>query len=413
MVTRRSSGDGSIYQRNDGRWMGAVSLGLDHNGRRLRRTVSAKTKSEVSRRLRKLQSRLEANTVAVDEDITVAKWCRVWLDTTVINTTKASTQSQYRYVLERWVLPHVGQHRLTALAPEHVGLMVARLSESGLSVSTVRQARRVLSSALAHAQRSRRIPYNLVSVIPAPRYDSGPRPQTRPTPTTLSEDEAKHLLVVCETHPDVPVAGFATIGLMMGLRRGEILGLYVTDIDGDWLSVERSLGEKRTPTVDGGWITELAVWSPKTSGSRRILPLSPQVADAIQRLLTFRNRLESASEDPWVGEPFLFCQPGGGGIWPSNLRRRFKRLLVDADLPDIKIHELRHTFAVLCLAGRVPLEAVSEALGHSRIETTKNIYAPHVPQLGHRAVNDLGRILETDPERRRLKAVPLPEEGVA
>jgi integrase len=114
-----------------------------------------------------------------------------------------------------------------------------------------------------------------------------------------------------------------------------------------------------------------------------------------------------------VGEPFLFCQPGGGGIWPSNLRRRFKRLLVDADLPDIKIHELRHTFAVLCLAGRVPLEAVSEALGHSRIETTKNIYAPHVPQLGHRAVNDLGRILETDSERRRLKAVPLPEEGVA
>ena len=257
MVTRRSSGDGSIYQRGDGRWMGAVSLGLDHNGRRLRRTVSAKTKSEVSRKLRKLQSRLEANTVAVDEDITVAKWCRLWLDTTVVNTTKASTRAQYRYVLERWVLPHVGQHRLTALAPEHVGLMVARLSESGLSISTVRQARQVLSTALAHAQRRRRIPYTLVSVIPAPRYDSGPRPQARPKPTTLSEDEAKHLLVVCETHPDVPVAGFATIGLMMGLRRGEILGLYVTDIDGDWLSVERSLGEKRTPTVDGGWIKGL------------------------------------------------------------------------------------------------------------------------------------------------------------
>ena len=127
MVTRRSSGDGSIYQRGDGRWMGAVSLGLDHNGRRLRRTVSAKTKSEVSRKLRKLQSQLEANTVAVDEDITVAKWCRLWLDTTVVNTTKASTRAQYRYVLERWVLPHVGQYRLTALVPEHVALMVARL----------------------------------------------------------------------------------------------------------------------------------------------------------------------------------------------------------------------------------------------------------------------------------------------
>ena len=90
MVGRRSPGDGSVYQRGDGRWIGAVSLGLDHNGRRLRRTVSAKTKSEVSRRLRKLQSQLEANTVAVDEDITVAKWCRLWLDTTVVNTTKES-----------------------------------------------------------------------------------------------------------------------------------------------------------------------------------------------------------------------------------------------------------------------------------------------------------------------------------
>lgn len=81
MAGFRGNGEGSIYQRtSDGRWLGVVTLGQDGTGRVVRRTVSAKTRAEVVRKLKKLQRDLDDGLPAPDTKMTVAQLLTHWHD---------------------------------------------------------------------------------------------------------------------------------------------------------------------------------------------------------------------------------------------------------------------------------------------------------------------------------------------
>ena len=69
----RSDGEGSIYQRKDGKWVASISLGKDHTGKRMRRTRITKTKKQASIKLRELQNMARDNSLVVDDKITVAE----------------------------------------------------------------------------------------------------------------------------------------------------------------------------------------------------------------------------------------------------------------------------------------------------------------------------------------------------
>jgi integrase len=279
--------------------------------------------------------------------------------------------------------------------------MQTSLLDAGLSASTVRVARRVLSSALSHAVTSRQIPHNPVKDIRAPRYPEGQRPMLEP----FTEEQARHLLAVCKDHPDAAVAAFVTIGLMLGMRRGEILGLRLKDID--WaeghLSIRQALNQDYLPTGDGGWMTELGTSTPKTRHSRRDLSMPPSVRTAVLRLQNTRNAQRQMAGDNWEETGLLFCSKNGKPMWPSNLTKRYQRLLKDAGVPKLSIHALRHTFATVCFLNEIPAEQVQTAAGHSSIRTTKDMYANYIPQLATKAISALSEVLDPDTDQRHLE----------
>ena len=406
-MTRRSPGEVTVYQRNDGKWVAEVSLPKHHLGRRRRRKRIATTRREAERLRRGLLADVEAGRIDVDDSITVTDWCETWLAGAARLTCKERTVAGYKYALNRWVLPHVGRYQLRQLHVGHVEKMQTSLMDAGLSAGTVRVARRVLSSALSHAVTSRHIAHNPVKDTRAPRYPDGQRPILEP----FTEEQARHLLAVCATHPDVMAAAFTTIGVLLGMRRGEILGLRVDNVDlpAGTLSIRRGLNQDYLPAVDGGWITQLGVSTPKTRHSRRTLHFPPAVRDAVGRLVTDRDQRRRAAGDKWEETGFLFCSRHGKPMWPSNLTKRYKRLLEDADVPRLSIHALRHTFATICFLNEVPAEQIQTAAGHSSLRTTKDQYANYLPDLATKAIDALSQVLDPDADYRHLRLVE-PEE---
>jgi integrase len=402
-MTRRSHGEGTVYQRSDGRWVAEVQLPNDHLGRRRRRKRTVKTKKEAERICRSLLTDIESGRIELDGSITVTDWCETWLAGAARLTCKERTVAGYKYALDRWVLPHVGRYQLRQLHVGHIEKMQTSLLDAGLSVSTVRVARRVLSSALSHAVTSRHIPHNPVKDIRTPRHPDGQRPMLEP----FTEEQARQLLAVCRDHPDTAVAAFVTIGLMLGMRRGEILGLRLEDIDWEegHLSINQALNQNYLPAAGGGWMTELGTSTPKTRHSRRDLSMPPSVRSVVLRLQATRGTQRQMAGDDWEETDFLFCSKNGKPLWPSNLAKRYQRLLKAADVPQLSIHALRHTFATVCFLNEIPAEQVQTAAGHSSIRTTKDQYANYLPQLATKAITALSEVLDPDAGQHHLEVV--------
>ena len=102
----RSDGEGSIYPREDGKWVASISMGKDHTGKRMRKTRIASSKKQASIKLRELHEMARNNTLVVDDKITISGFSDLWIETILPSQVDRSTVQTYRYALQRWVLPH-------------------------------------------------------------------------------------------------------------------------------------------------------------------------------------------------------------------------------------------------------------------------------------------------------------------
>lgn len=141
-----------------------------------------------------------------------------------------------------------------------------------------------------------------------------------------------------------------------GIRRCELLGLK-------WENITKKALEIRQTAI---WTKAgLTIKPPKTKSSRRTIDIPIEI-------LTMINAL------PHYGD-FVFSRKNGQPIAPKSLENHFKKILKDANLPDIRFHHLRHTHATILLRKGVHPKVVQERLGHSKISTTLDIYS-HVIQ---------------------------------
>jgi integrase len=194
-----------------------------------------------------------------------------------------------------------------------------------------------------------------------------------PTSKALQPEEVRKLFEVAAATQWEPL--LATLALL-GLRRGEALGLSWADVDLDAgvLTVRRSLSRVAT---DGK--TRLVISPTKTKGSRRPLPIPPILVDLLRtwRIEQTRQRLQIGENWglTWVDECLVFTTPLGTPIDPDNLRHALERLGREAGIGHVHPHQLRHSVAsVLIASGHTPPE-VARVLGHSSPAVTLTYYA--------------------------------------
>ena len=165
------------------------------------------------------------------------------------------------------------------------------------------------------------------------------------------------------------------VELATGLRRGELLGLKWEDIDFE----HGNLRVKRQIARINGEVVEAPL---KTKNAYRTLPLAD---DTIQVL---NQQKKKTGSSPWV-----FPSPTGGPISPDSVLHMLHRVLDRAGLPEIRFHDLRHTFATLALQNGVDVKTVSGMLGHFSAGFTLDTYAHVTTAAQKTAAETMGEVL--------------------
>ncbi len=95
----------------------------------------------------------------------------------------------------------------------------------------------------------------------------------------------------------------------------------------------------------------------------------------------------------WVSAGLVFTREDGNELNPATVTSRFERLVRDADLSPVRLHDLRHGAATLALAGGTHMKVVCEMLGHSSIGITADVYTSVLPEVAHAAAEAVARLV--------------------
>ena len=356
MAERRSAGEGSIYKLANGRWQGAVDLGWK-DGQRIRKRVTRKTRREVVLEMRELVAKAERGQLRPERAPTLAQWLDTYVAEVAQGRVRPSTLVSYQSHIKHHLKPGLGRHRIDQLRPQHIAAFYRDRLRT-LSPASVRRIHAVLRRALTVAVR-----WGLITTNPAMMVDPPPMSSTEPQPYSL--DEARAFLTAAATDR---LSARWVLALSLGLRQGEALGLQWDDVDfpRGRLQVRRAL--RLQP---GG---ELALVKTKTLRSNRTLPMPGPLASALQAHRASQSNARTVAADLWHDGDLVFTTAIGTPVHPRNDYRAFQRIIKNAGLRRIRLHDLRHTAASVLLAQGVPARVVMEILGHSQISVTLNTY---------------------------------------
>jgi integrase len=357
VAQRRGKGEGSLFfSEAAGRWIGFVDTGYDANGKRRRVKITGRTRAEARTKLSAARKTMETGAAPVDQRMTVGECLDYWLAHLPPSVRSVNTIDNLHWAIDLHLKPALGKRRLRDLSPDDVDKMLRDEAAAGLSRSSLVRIHNALTRALRNAERRGKINRNVATLVDVP---AGPMKKSR----SLTVEQAARLLAAAEGDR---LAALYKTGLMLGLRPGELLGLFWIDVDleAGVLRVTRTLKRERN---------ELSIGEPKTAGSRRALTMPVPVLDAL-RLHRTQQGAEKLSAPAWENDDLVFTTIIGTPLDPSNLRRGFARLTKDAGLGHWHPHELRHSAASILSAGGVPIEQIADILGHAGTRTTSAVY---------------------------------------
>jgi integrase len=368
-MAKRGNGQGAVYLRGDGRWEAQIRLA---GGRR--KSLYGPIRREVVRRLRETRWLLAQGLPVSARKMTVGLLLASWLELTR-ERIRPSTYESYELNVRR-IGETLGDLPLLQLTAPDIQSAYRRMRERGLTEHSLNQVHGVLDRALRHALQWGLIARNPAVIVFAPR----PR---RREMTALSAEELMRLLDHARGHrlwPLLVVLGTA------GLRIGEALGLRWRDVDlvAGRLVVRQALQRRRG--------VGLVFVEPKTPRSRRTVHLIPLAVDALAEQRRWEEeRRQAASSLAESG--LVFTNLSGGPIESGNVSANLTRMLADAGLPRIRVHDLRHTTATALLEAGVHPKLVQDLLGHSTIAVTLDTYSHVAPALHQRAALQLQELL--------------------
>jgi integrase len=300
---------------------------------------------------------------------------------------RQSTASGYEAILRLYVFPTLGNVRICDLKPRHVEQIINVLIHEKKSDSTINSARRALHGMCTYAVRMEIIPTNPVASTETVKRQASGKTQVK---TPWSVTEAVSALQAARNDPTMDC--FVHLMLYLGLRPGEALGLRWTDIDleSGMLHVTGTLREERRIAPDGKGVVRNVRNAPKTSSSKRALQLHPELTRALVRQQLRLKDWEYEAGTKWSDTGYVITTRIGTELSHANNRKNFYKFLGMNGLRQIRPHDMRHVAAKTALEADIRIEDVSQALGHTRIDTTKQIYAGHVQRLNDRFSAGIG-----------------------
>ena len=377
MSGRKRNGEGTISgPRKDGRYVGAF-YARTNIGTTKRVYVYGRTYDEARVNLISEQAKAASGVPVPAKSWKLGSYLDYWLEHVVKPTRRPATVSLYETCIRLHLKPGLGKHELRRLSVAAVQRFLngkLREVEPGKSIRLVHVLRQVLSAALSRAVREELVSRNVARLVELPPWEPA-------DVIPWSADEAMAFLTAAAGDQLFPAFVFL---LLYGMRRGEVLGLRWSDIEGETIRVRQQVQRLRG---------ELVIGPVKTRAGKRDLPLLGLADEA----LTIRRGTQFLDcehlGDAWTDTGLVFTTKTGHVVEPRNLNRSFDRICADNGIRRVKVHALRHTAASLLKSLGVPAKDAQVILGHAHPSTTEQIYT-HVDEAAKRdALTRLNKLL--------------------
>ena len=375
MAKRRPSGDGMVRKRDDGRWEARIVVGHKENGDSIFHYMSAKTQKALMEKLHRSIDEYDGAELTEQSRMTLGEWLEIWLEECATPAVRPNTLKNYRRYVANNIKPYLGDKQICKVTTADVQSLYRKLQREGsveggpLSGTTVRRIHDVLHQALDVAVNRHLIVKNPSNDVTLPKKVTTPK-------TILNDEQLERFMEVIKA--DEYWHDFFYLEITTGLRRGELCGLMWTDFDvkKGTLTIRRTLHNKE----GGGYY----VGDTKTGAGRRIIKLPPSTV----QLLTERKK-KSISQ--WIfPNPIRPEDP----VMPNSGYARMKKILAKAGLPNMRFHDLRHTFATHALTSGVDAKTLSGILGHTKTSFTLDTYTHVTGDMHRRASEIVGGFME-------------------
>lgn len=383
---RRAKGEGNIRQRPNGTWEARFIVGIDPGtGKDIRKSVYAKTQKEVRQKMTAAIAALDNDDYKEPSKMTVGQWLDIWARD-YLGGVKPYTVVSYTQHIENHIKPAMGAVKLEALNAHTIqgfynALGKLQGKKPALSAKTIKNVHGVLHKALQQAVMNGYIKVNPTDACALPRIV---KKEMHP----LDEAETKRFVAAIKGHyyEDVFLATLYT-----GMRQGEVLGLTWDRVDfkRGTITIDRQLQKD----VGGGSSYSLVL--PKNSKGRVITP-----PDDVMRLLQRQRRKQAewqikagpAWENEWG---LVFTNEAGGPIMPHTLYHNFKHIVEALDLPEVRFHDLRHTYAVAAILAGVDIKTVQANLGHATAAFTLDVYGHVTEQMKRKGADKMQEYIDS------------------
>ncbi|MFC6087488.1 tyrosine-type recombinase/integrase [Sphaerisporangium aureirubrum] len=410
-MAKRANSEGSIFAYKAG-YAGYVWV-TTPDGKRTRKWCYGKTREETHEKWLKLHAEAAKGPVATKHP-TLADYLSRWLSEVIEPNREPTTYVAYEPLVRLYIVPGLGKKRLDKLTVRDVQTWLNELAtlctccdqrkdhkrpaskqrccskgqccKGYPSRSTIASIRRVLRSALGNAIREELISKNVAALTTLP---SASKTKKKRQHGVWSVDEARRLLEHLRGDDDPLYAAYVLI-LVLGLRRGEVLGLAwdCVDLGGEQLWISRQL------TRVGGQLLHRN--TTKTEDSTASLPLLGLCVSALRHRQRVQEDAREKAAGKWHESDLVFTTRNGTPIEPRNFNRAFDTHCRNAGVPRIRVHDTRHTCASFLAALDVHPRVAMRVLRHSQISMTMDVYTQIPSADTRKALNRLNESLGGD-----------------
>ena len=405
-MAKRGQGEGSIYKKTQtvkGKvyvsWEAQVTLGFDESGKRIRKSFSGKTKAEVQKKMQDAAVAVMNNDYFEPSKMTVSQWFNIWLSE-YLGSVKYQTRVQYDCMYRNHIKPELGCVKLSALSAPMIqkfynGLQKTaryqgqgRKAEKPLSAKTIKNIHGILSKALKTAVEQGLLKRNPAEYAKIPRVE---KTEIKP----LSDDEVADFMRLCG---ETVYGRYLMLVLYTGLREAEAIGLTWDCVDFRRAEIKINKQLQRRVRKDGGY-TVASLKNDKV----RFITVSPFVLDILktQKKIQLEERLKAG--EYWQGfqnlaeqkTAFVFTKPNGDHLRVSTVYDNFKKIARQIGTPDSRVHDLRHTFAVISLQNGDDVKTVQTNLGHATAAFTLDIYGHASERMRRESADRMQQYIES------------------
>jgi integrase len=285
---------------------------------------------------------------------------RGWLANPPPEITSDQTKQGHE-IAGRKIIAGLGHIKAVRLEADEVEAFLNSMVADGYATGTIKITRSVLVRSLKRGQRSKLLSQNVAELVPTPR---GTLRQSR----AMNTGQVRKLLAGLSPWWTV----WVSIGAMLGLRPGELLGLGWDEVDFSAGVIRVRYCLKRSKDEQGHsiWVRE----SLKTERSRRTVEMPAAVRAALiaLRKVQAADRLKLGAH--YVNSGLVLCNASGAPCWPQMVGEEFDCICEAAGLGKWTPRELRHTFCSILSDAGTDIERIADAMGHKDSSITRTVY---------------------------------------